>query len=244
MKTLTKIALTAATSLLLSSNAIAAPVTYWTNNGFTLFASEDTNDGTGNYQLGPGWGGQKFDAEHLYYKQEGTKLFIGLQSGFNLTTGNQIDGSRTYYSGDLALSFNNTAYNYAIDFGLTTKDKEGYDLTDPAGLYSVATWNNTIDFPESKPFAMDTSIWKKDLLGNISGSEGLSYYRVVSFDLAGLGFDLSKEMTIGAHWTMSCGNDAISGTFSPAPVPEPTTMLLFGTGLIGLAGIARRRQNA
>ncbi|MCD4719145.1 MAG: PEP-CTERM sorting domain-containing protein [Desulfobacula sp.] len=35
--------------------------------------------------------------------------------------------------------------------------------------------------------------------------------------------------------------DAVGG-FSSAPVPEPTTMLLFGLGLLGLAGVSRKKQ--
>ena len=38
--------------------------------------------------------------------------------------------------------------------------------------------------------------------------------------------------------------DNITATFGPAPVPEPATMMLLGTGLIGVAAEFRRRRNS
>lgn len=70
-----------------------------------------------------------------------------------------------------------------------------------------------------------------------------SYYTIAQLDLTDiLGDNWTLDgLTFGAHWTMSCGNDEIFGTAKIDPVPEPATMLLFGSGLIGFAGIARRR---
>lgn len=44
----------------------------------------------------------------------------------------------------------------------------------------------------------------------------------------------------GFHWGMSCGNDVIEGG-ATAPVPEPSTFVLLGAGLLG-AGLVRRRM--
>lgn len=232
-----------------------APFSFFTDpgNGWTAMTlSTAGEDG----QIGPGAGGQPFDAEYLFFKQSGSTLSIGLQAGFNLETGYVYHSAspNDYYAGDLALSFDgdNGTYEYGVDFGLLTKDYQldlvdmagGTSGIDSAGFYSVSSWNTDVYSGHSiaSPFAIDGGAIAASLSDNSfgSGTVGgeLSYWRTVSFDIGGLG--LGNDLD--AHWTMNCGNDFINGSTTLTSVPEPSVLGLMMMSLFGMGWANRRRK--
>lgn len=62
--------------------------------------------------------------------------------------------------------------------------------------------------------------------------------------------NLDNAFTANIFWTMGCNNDELghSTTYTPttppseSPVPEPTTLILFGFGLIGAGALGRRKM--
>lgn len=221
---------------------------------------------------------QQFDAEKLAYKREGNTLYIALKTGFDINDGHQKDQyGRDVFAGDLALSFKTKAgtkplssYDYAIDFGLETRDWKASpkgvnansseymsrqkwaesavemdgngDAKDTAGVYKNVTWNTDTGY-QTTAFAASAGTKLSGLVMNNVYYENGSFIRVVGFDLAAFGYTADQAVQFTAAWTMSCGNDNVWGDATAegtSEVPVPAAAWLFGSALLGLAGVKRK----
>lgn len=224
-----------------------------------------------NGVLHPGVGKQAYDVEDLGLYFDTNKVYFGLRTGFDLKLGRDytqtIRGvTRTVHfnPGDFALDVNgDKVYDYAIDFSISGTSAN-FTLVDMIGAewfkpyytqHAEATpfgRSESINAPTTfrgteratfttgvyGPFADGGTGGTMDTDPNLIGGKWSNTLEGI-FDLSLLSLYNGGPMTI--HWTMGCGNDYINHTSEQAPIPEPATMLLFGSGLVGLAGVARKK---
>ena len=195
--------------------------------------------------VGPGYSyyGNQFDTEAIYFDNTATSVFLAVVTGLPIA-GATAPGNPWFNTGDIGLDLNNDGiYEYGIDV------REYDAVNKKAKLYknlTLANWDNVYysAFAAANPWQIKnggSGIY--ELIDFVySGDQNTHYVLEAGIPLSALGLNSNSSQNLTVHWTMQCGNDVLNLPADVNPIPEPGTMMLLGTGLLGLLGIRRKNR--